>query len=242
MDDFDRLFLLIERLRKEAIGEPVRIQEKDAYEYQENSAKVVAVLKLVRAAHGIASIHLLCGAGLFIDFGAIVRCINDAVAEVYFLLEKYPETSTNVDRFVKAFFESTIDGYLFKETPAIESKKIRSATVRHLRGQHDDELTKLMERIYKTFCGYVHADYAHILEVYNGATHSFNLTGVPSARQGQKRMLHVVESAKSVMHAAAFTAHTLGLADELYREIRQWLMIANSQFITNRGRGASRLR
>jgi hypothetical protein len=68
---------LVERLRKEAIGEPHKIEEKHAFEYQDQSAKVVAVLKLVRAAHGVNAMLLLCRAGLFIDFGAIIRCVND---------------------------------------------------------------------------------------------------------------------------------------------------------------------
>jgi hypothetical protein len=76
-----------------------------------------------------------------------------------------------------------------------------------------------MENIYKTFCGYVHANYAHVMEVYNGSTHDFNLSGVPSIRQRQMRMEHVELAAGAVLHAAVFIAHTLGLND-LYREIR----------------------
>jgi len=50
--DLVRLATLIERLRKEAIGEPLWLPDKEAFEYQERSAKVIAVLKLVRAMHG----------------------------------------------------------------------------------------------------------------------------------------------------------------------------------------------
>jgi hypothetical protein len=103
-----QLFILAERLRKEAIGEPLWIEEKAVYEYQEHSAKVVAVLKITRAAQGVSALNLLCRSGLFIDFGVIIRCVNDCAAEVYFLLEEFPKTSDNVDQFVKLFFESTI--------------------------------------------------------------------------------------------------------------------------------------
>jgi hypothetical protein len=214
----DPLCSLIERLRKEAIGEPRWIPEKQVYEYQDHSAKVVAVLKLIRAAHGINTIKLLCQAGLFIDFGAIIRCVNDCVEEIYFLLEEYPNRSANVNRFVKSFFENTIDEYLSSETPPVPSSKIRSATVRLLKGRHDDEMRKLTEQIYKTFCGYIHANYAHIMEVYNGRAKDFNLTGVPSLQQSEMRMAHVHESTISVLHAAAFVAHTLGRTD-LYDHI-----------------------
>jgi hypothetical protein len=211
MKNLAQLCILVERFRKEAIGEPKKIAEKQVYEYQDHSAKVVAVLKLVRATHGVNAMNLLCRSGLFIDFGVIIRCVNDCVSEVYFLLEEFPKTSGNVDRFVKAFFESTIDGYLLNETPPVLSNKIRNARVRVLKGRHDEQMGLILEDLYKTFCGYVHANYAHIMEVYNGATRDFNLAGVPSIPQRQMRMEHVELAASAVLHAAAFIAQTLGL-------------------------------
>lgn len=95
--NLDQLCILVERLRKEAIGEPEKVAERHAYEYQDQSAKVVAVLKVIRAAHGVNALDLLCRSGLFLDFGAIFRCVNDCTEEVYFLLEDFPTTSGNVD-------------------------------------------------------------------------------------------------------------------------------------------------
>lgn len=192
--------------------------EKQAFEYQDHSAKVVAVLKLVRAMHGVNSIDLLCRNGFFIDFGVIIRCVNDCISEVYFLLEDFPHTSANVDQFITEFFANTIDGYLSDEEPPVPTKKIRSAVVRVLKGFHDDTLRKLLERIFKTFSGYVHASYAHIMEVYNGTAFDFNVKGVPSLAQRETRMQYVELAAISVLHAAAFIAQTLGLT-ELHHEI-----------------------
>jgi hypothetical protein len=216
--DLGALCILIERLRKSAIGEPRKIAEKDAFEYPNHSAMVVAVLKLVRAAHGLNALSVLCRSGLFIDFGAIIRCVNDAVDEVYFLLEKYPNTSSNVDRFVTAFFENTIDGYLSVKTSPVPSDKIRAARVRLLKGRHDERLRQLLDSIYTTFCGYVHANYAHIMEVYNGKSRNFNLAGVPSRQQIAMRMEPVEVARTSVVFAAAFVARTLGMS-ELCEEI-----------------------
>jgi hypothetical protein len=58
--------------------------------------------------------------------------------------------------------------------------------------------------------------------VYNGGTRDFNLAGVPSREQRQMRAAHVVLTANSVLHAAAFVAGTLRLV-ELHREIVQEL-------------------
>jgi hypothetical protein len=77
-----------------------------------------------------------------------------------------------------------------------------------------DEGTRTsMENVYKTFCGHVHANYSHIMEVYNGGTYDFNLCGVHSVRERQMRMEHVELAANSVLHAAAFISDTLGMTD-----------------------------
>ena len=218
--NLDQLATLIERLRKEAIGEPTWLPDKQVFEYQDHSAKVVAILKLVRAMHGVSAVKLLSSAGLFIDAGAILRCINDCASEVYFLLEDFPNTSDNVEQFIKEFFGGTIDGYLVDETHQVPTKKVRSAVVRVLKGTHDDATRKLLETIFKTFSGYVHASYAHVMEVYNGGASDFNLSGVPSVRRRSMWMQHVDVSANSVLHAAAFLAQTLGLT-ELHRDMMQ---------------------
>jgi hypothetical protein len=148
----DQLFPLVERLRAEAIGTPEFVLGTRAYVYKEQSAKVVAVLKIIRAAQSLSAMKLLCQSGLFIDFGITIRCINDCIDEVYFLMEEFPKTSGNVDKFVKGFFESemTTDGYRSQTTPAVETTKIRSARVRYLKGAHDDATHKLLERLHKT--------------------------------------------------------------------------------------------
>ena len=165
---------------------------------------------------------LRCRSGLFIDFGVIIRCVYDCEAEAYFLLEQFPNTSLNVDKFVKSFFENTIDGYLSTETPSVPTDKIKSAMVRVLKGSQDEETRKVVDRIYKTFCGYVHANYAHIMEVYNGSTRDFNLRGVASLEERQKRIEHVDLAANRILHAAAFIAHTLGLKDLHYDIVQSW--------------------
>jgi hypothetical protein len=218
--NLDQIFAFVERLRKEAIGEPKWIKEKRAYEYSDHSPKVVAVLKLARAAQGVSAINLLCQNGLFIDMGVITRCVNDCQAEIYFLLEEFPKSSGNVDQFVKSFFESTIDGFLSAETNTVQSKKIRNAMLRVLQKEHDEKTRIAVDNAHKTFSGYVHANYAHIMETYNGMTLDFNLGGVPHIQQRQMRMEYVELAANTVLNMAAHIAGTLNL-NELYREIVQ---------------------
>jgi hypothetical protein len=210
---------LADEVRKQAIGDPVWISDKCVYEYLERSPRVVAVLKLIRMAHGLVAFDLLRVNGLFIDMGAIVRCVYDCESEIYFLLENYPSASPNVEKFVKAFFEQTIDEFLNAETEAIPVKKIRAAMVRVLHGQHDSQTVDLLQRAHRTFSGYVHAGYAHIMETYGGGPlPSFNMMGVPSPIERDKRREIVTLAAHSVMYCALFIAHSLSLT-ELSREI-----------------------
>ena len=77
--------------------------------------------------------------------------MNDCADEVYFLLEDFPRASGNVDQFVKSFFESTIDGHLSHDTPAVPTKKIRSATVRVLKGLTMNERAQFLTAYTKHF-------------------------------------------------------------------------------------------
>jgi anti-sigma regulatory factor (Ser/Thr protein kinase) len=56
------------------------------------------------------------------------------------------------------------------------------------------------------------------METYGGSNLDFNLAGVASVQQRQMRMQHMELAENSVLHAAAFIAHTVALK-ELYREI-----------------------
>lgn len=221
--DLKAINALIERLRRETIGAPEWVPAKGVFEYREQSSTVVAVLKLVRAAHGVAAVEKLCASGLFVDAGAIMRCIGDCCDEIHFLLEQHPATSGHVHQFVKAFFEATIDSDMDDEaTPAVPVKKIRAAVVRVLKGRHDDATQKVMEGTHKTFSGYIHANYAHVMEVYNGGPDDFNLAGVPSASLRAERMQYVDVAVTSVLLAAAFIAQTLTL-HELHVEFAKFL-------------------
>lgn len=213
---------LIEQLRRESIGAPQWVPAKGVFEYREQSVTVVAVLKLVRAAQGVTALEKLCTSGLFIDAGAIMRCIGDCCDEIHFLLEQHPVASGHVQQFVKAFFEATIDGSMDEATPAVPVKKIRAAVVRTLKGRHDDVTQRVMEKIHKTFSGYIHANYAHVMEVYNGGKDDFNLAGVPSPSRRAEWMQYVEVAVTSVLLAAAFIAQALGM-HELHGEFVELL-------------------
>lgn len=212
--DLNLLSALTERLRAQSIGDPEWIESKEVCEYSTQSVEVVAVLKGVRAAQGLHALDLLCRSGLFIDMGTIYRCIDDCNSEVYFLLENYPNQSSDVQKFVKAFFATTIDSDLSAKTEYVLTKKIHSAVARVITDMEQHESTRAtLLRVYKTFCGYTHANYSHIMQIYGGTYPdlSFNVAGVPSAHQRNTHMKIVEQAYLSVIYSLAYIAKKLEL-------------------------------
>lgn len=209
--ELHRIHILIESFRKEMLGAPQWVASKQVFEYEEKSVETVVLLKLVRAAHGLSALQLLCRAGLFIDMGSSIRCLNDCIEEVFFLLESYPKKpSVHVEQFIKNFFEGTIDGYLDIPTHQVQRDKIRSAFVRVLKGGHDDAMQKLLVRVHQAFCGYTHASYAHIMEIYEGSQDCFDLDGVPSEGVRRGWAEHFELACSRLLGAGAFAAQKFG--------------------------------
>ena len=212
-----------EALQRKVIGEPQWIKEKATFEYPEVTVEVVSTLKLIRAVQSLKSLGLLCSNGLFIDMGSIYRCIEDCINEIYFLLEKYPEKSKHVEKFIANFSQTTIDQDLYQKTAQILSKKIHNARARvYSQSGNSHQAREIIKGIHKTFSGYVHANYSHIMQVYGGSGDnlSFNLGGVPSDNQKLDHFQLVDQTIISVQQVIAFMAGTFGQY-ELCSEINQ---------------------
>lgn len=213
--DISKLFLIVEKFRRQAVGDPIWVKDRMTYEYESKTLKLAIVLKIMRAAQGIKSLYLLCEQGLFIDMGAIYRCVNDCSSEVYFMLEEYPNSSQHVDQFVESFYGKTSE--------YIPTQKIHSALVRVLSGlEKDDETRARISNIYKTFSGYIHAHYAHVMQIYGGPVPdcNFKLEGVPSIEQRAMHREFVKQAYFSTLHSMGYAAHKFGLND-IYYEIVQ---------------------
>jgi hypothetical protein len=221
--NLDLLNSLTERLRTESIGDPQWIESKGVFEYPHQTIEVVVILKITRAAQGIHALNVLCREGLFVDMGAIYRCVGDCSAEVYFLLEEYPKQSSNVQTFLREFFSKTIDSHLTASEESVQTKKIHNAMIRSLTYKEQDEgIKRSLANVYKTFSGYTHASYSHIMQMYGGPKNNltFNVSGIPSQSQRDMHMQLVVEAYTSLLYVMAYVAKTFNLAN-LHREIMQ---------------------
>lgn len=225
MDKLAQIQKWTETLQKQVIGEPQWMKEKGVFEYPEVTVEVVSILKLIRAVQSLRALELLCENGLFVDMQAIYRCVADCTNEIHFLLENYPSKSSKVEKFIENFSQTTIDQYLTPETEPIPTRKVHNAVARSLTGsENNHQIQETVRRIHKTFSGYVHSNYSHIMEIYGGSrgNRSFNLGGVPSKEQKRIKS-ELIESAKiSVQYAIAFMAATFNQR-ELFLEINNQL-------------------
>ncbi len=207
------------------VGAPIFIQDKQVFEFSTVSVEVVAYLKAVRATQSLKSIRLLIENGLIIDFYTIGRCILDCVTEIDFLLEKYPEVSQTGEKFIHNFREATIDDLLEEGTDVVPSKKIRnaSARVRAKKGFTTfDEAKGKLDGPYKIFSGYVHNQYAHIMEMYGGnhSELSFKVEGIGSTKKKADYSIWIGELDEMVMHSLAYMAKQFSY-EPVLREIIQ---------------------
>jgi hypothetical protein len=185
------------------------------FEYGEVDAKHVAFLKAVRAVSSLHSLPILYEKGLFIDAGTIVRCIMDCLNEIYFLLEKYPDTTPQAKKFIE-HFKSTAFNSEQQTPPAVHSQKIHNAKVRLLEKGANfsfENIQSMIRRTYKTFSGYVHSNYPHVMEIYGGPNNErkFHTAGVPSLSERNKYNELIFEVYKMTRNTLGFFAQKLEL-------------------------------
>ena len=184
----------------------------------------VAYLKSIRAVSSLHALPVLYGHGLLIDGGTIVRCINEALSEIFFLLENYPTTSSKVEGFIEHFLAPQTSGEE-KEAHPVASRKIHSAEARVFEKQLNfTDSMRRIRNVYETFSGYVHGQYPHIMEIYGGRPENlkFCTSGVLSMEKRRFYTQLIDATITSTELAIAFVAFKLGMND-LFLEIRQGL-------------------
>jgi hypothetical protein len=208
-------------LQERVIGSPKWNKKKQAFIYEDQSLEVVVVLKLVRAVQGISASKILCEHGLFIDFGATQRNIYEAIYEAYFLLDGIDNPSSNVDKFIREFFSRTIDEHLTSEYHTVASKKILSGASRYMVDKEQQpHVRQLNLDIYKTFSGYIHSSYAHIMEMFGplGKEGTFNLSGIKHGKSIADRLQFIDASINACLYVTAYSALEFG-EDGLFLDI-----------------------
>jgi len=202
--------------------------EHGAFIYKSPTVKHVCLLKAVRIVSGLNALVVLLRGGYVTEMGVLIRTVGDCINDIYFLLENFPQTTPEVERYIANFFNDII------EEPEIteNGKKVHRTKVRKIHASRARLLSErinlpvdrdMVYRIYSAYSGYVHAGFQSIMELYSGKEpHKFHLQGVTETgriRQWQARLTELLRRTTLVFGYMAEKYNQL----ELVREIRVML-------------------
>jgi len=157
-----------------------------AFVYRSPTVKHVCLLKAVRVVSGANALLVLLQAGYVTEMGVLIRTVGDCINDIYFLLENFPETAPEVEKYVANFFSDGIPEEFdileeaSRKIPRTKVRKIHASRARLLSEYTNLAIDRdLVYRIYSAYSGYVHAGFHSIMELCNrSAPHRFRLKGI----------------------------------------------------------------
>lgn len=219
----DALFLMektVDRFHG-IIGSPVFIREigKEHYQYENPTSRHFQFLKVVRIVSGLNAYRCLLEKGYVQELGVITRTIYDYIDEIEFVQEAHEsgKPTSGQKKIVDDFFRATpktADELLkdISKRSRVTKKEIFSSIGRFMSQFSKPERTqKIMSILHNTYSGYVHGDYLHIMEMYNG--HDFHLRGMLGTPREDTFRLQFVMLIYRSLNCLVIFALSLGLTD-----------------------------
>ena len=173
-------FLPLKRVRAKG-GQP-----GDFYwDFAEHSAKTAMIGKAVRIISGLRGTMILADLGHVTESAALLRTIDDFIAEVDFLIDGLgsKKPSKHYDEFVRQYFAAmpaSADEYATQPRQRwVARDKVMEGFVRSTQEitKDSDGVRKSLKFVSHTYDGYVHGGYLTAMELYSGATNRFMLGG-----------------------------------------------------------------
>ena len=209
----------------------VRIDEtKDRWhwEFCESSPYALIVAKCVRMVSGInAAVHL-AESGYVTEAACILRMVADFATEVIAVAEAAfrQEPTAAQSKFVSQFFvppARTPAEYEQRERQSYVSRRDLMKSYARLAadaGENPDEYLMLRRFVNSGLDGYVHGAYLTAMELYDGGSNRFEVTGVTYQARVDSAISLVSGKLHEVIAALELTAMAPGL-EHLHAEIRR---------------------
>ncbi|MHC4624619.1 MAG: hypothetical protein ACYS4W_12040 [Planctomycetota bacterium] len=200
-----------------------------AFIYANPTAKHVCLLKSIKIVSGLNALSVLLEAGYVTEMGVLMRTISDCMNAIYFLLEHYPDTTSEVEKYVSDFFgefldEPEIAPNLGKKRYRTKVKKIHASRARLLSEHINFAVGRdMVYKNYSAYSGYVHAAYPNIMEMYGGeAPYRFQMEGMKGTPRMSEWEEVFVSFIRSVILVFGYMAEKYGKV-ELSHEIRKMM-------------------
>ncbi|MHC4062389.1 MAG: hypothetical protein ACYSR6_12420 [Planctomycetota bacterium] len=193
-----------------------------AFLYDSPTVKHVCMLKGVRIVSGLNALLALFEAGYVTEMGVLMRTISDCINAIYFLLEHFPETTPEVEKYVSDFFGEVIDEPELvpdqsKKTYRTKVKKIHASRARLLSEHINFSIGRdMVYKNYSAYSGYVHAAYPNIMETYSGGPLQ-GMKGTSRLKEWEEVFIAFIRSATLVFGYMAEKYNKANLVHEIRR-------------------------
>lgn len=201
------------------------------FAYKKPTVKHACFLKALRIVSGLNALLVLLEAGFVTEMGVVMRTMSDCINDIYFMLENFPETTPEVDKYLTHFFTDGVEEPVIAET---ESKKTHRTKIRKIHASRARQLSEyvnfpidrdMVYRTYSAYSGYVHAGYPSIMELYGGPdVPKFSLEGVKEGekiRDWNQNLLSLIRSAILVFGFMAEKYYDIDLIERI-RVVMDW--------------------
>jgi hypothetical protein len=212
---------------EQELGKPVF--RHGTYTYESPTVKHVCLLKAVRIVSGLNALLVLFEAGYATEMGILIRAIGDCMNAIYFLLEHFPDTALEAEKYVSDFFQDIIEepellAEQGKKTYRTKVKKIHASRARLLSEHINFPIDRdLVYKTYSAYSGYVHAAYRNIMEMYGGQPEpKFRMQGMKGTTRISDWEAIFVAFVRSSALVFGYMAEKYGKLD-LIHEIRKML-------------------
>jgi len=185
----------------------VRVRGLPQFRHEPKSDLLMSYLKCLRAISSLNAALVLLRSGFIQEVGALCRCIDEFCEDVRFLatpLGDGGKYSQDQQRLVEEFFK---EEFLDSSSPLLEvaprnrvpRDKVRAGIAR-IQGQpiNPHDANHLFRTIDKSFSGYVHGAYVHIMEMYGGPAleqcqfHTCGMLGTPRISEWTETLANYV--------------------------------------------------
>jgi hypothetical protein len=169
---------------------PVPIMTKQGsgiwFRHERHSDVLLCFLKGVKLISTLNAAFVLLRHGYIHEIGVLFRVAEDSFTDISFMLLPHnaDKASEDQQRFFEDFFQEEFEDPAYplganQKRDSVPRRKIFSAFGQLVRNElNPSDAQSAVSTIHKTYSGYVHGAYPHIMELYGGAPPHFHMSGM----------------------------------------------------------------
>lgn len=189
------------------------------YRYHTLTPSHFCLLRAVRVVSALESCILLWNSGHVQEVGVIGRTIIDFLHDIVFILEEQPSggLSPIQEKLLNEWAKEPLinPAIPFEGTTIrteVSRQKINAGVARVINVINPHDQQKMLEILEKTYSGYVHANYAQVMEMYGGNPPHFHTRGMQNTPRISEWRGFLTTQLHHALSVFTFMSYRLGLA------------------------------